>query len=178
MTDAQRVAELTQTLAPQVETDRATTEAVGSGFSASTDFGDINLPADPTEADLTLIAEDRSLHVSLPPEARTNDGQAVEDGLTVYPAATPDDAAMAVEAFEDGSVRIQTIIPHAQAPHEFTYGLSVPTGGRIELTEEGGALVLDAEGAFVAGAAPRGPKTRAAPTWPRTTRSAPPTWCR
>ena len=50
----------------------------------------------------------------------------------------------------DGSIQILTVIDDASAPTEFAYPISVPGGARLSATDDGGAVVLDADGLVVA----------------------------
>jgi hypothetical protein len=52
-------------------------------------------------------------------------------------------SANAVQPTEDGGVRMLTIIDNPNAPTAYDYKVTVPNGGRIELTPDGGAIVLD-----------------------------------
>lgn len=111
----------------------------------------------PTDADAEISIESdelgRTLTIGLPVEVEAEDAQLSPDGeIALYPAQSADDAAMTVETFEDGSVRIQTVLASSESPREFTYELSVPAGGRIVVEADGSASVLDAEGLWVAGA--------------------------
>ena len=111
----------------------------------------------PADASGEILIEsgglDRTLTIGLPEEVETDDVQLSSDSeIALYTAKGAGDAALTVEAFEDGSVRVQTVMADPQAPHEFTYDLSAPEGGRIAIEADGSASILDAEDSWVAGA--------------------------
>jgi len=100
----------------------------------------------PLDADRPVLLESASepspaLEVSLPAEVTTGDGEVASDGTIVYPAVDGG-AHAAVQVLDDGSVRIQTITPGPDAPHEFTYafgeGVTPVPGpdGTVELVQE------------------------------------------
>lgn len=154
LTEVGDVAHFAQQVAPPSTGELSAVTREGSTLVAATGEGVVTLPLDPDVGAVRIGSESdwRALEVTLPPEVDTAIGAVAGNGLTVYPAETRDDAALTVESFTDGSVRIQAQIPSADAAHEFTYGLSVPAGGRLTVDAEGAAAVLDAEGRYVAGA--------------------------
>jgi hypothetical protein len=98
----------------------------------------------PLDADRPVVLETSAgpaLEVSLPAEVTVGDGQVADDGTVVYPA-THGGAHAAVQALDDGSVRLQTITQGPDEPHEFTYRFGdgiMPVEGRdgaVELVQE------------------------------------------
>ncbi len=108
----------------------------------------VEIPRNPEDG-VTLSGGDApAIEISLPNAAAASDAAVVADGTVAYPASNG--SASAVQATEDGGVRMLTIIDNAGAPAEYPYTVTVPNGGHIELTEEGGAVVLDANGDVIA----------------------------
>lgn len=54
---------------------------------------------------------------------------------------------------EDATIQAHTVIEEAEAPMEFTYDISVPAGGKMEVVGSA-VLILDADGQMVGGVAP------------------------
>lgn len=77
------------------------------------------------------------------PFADENAAPQVSAGLAIYDNGNG--TATVPVTKDDGSVQVTTVIGNPSAPHEFTYDLSVPDGGRITETSEGGVAVLDSE---------------------------------
>lgn len=50
---------------------------------------------------------------------------------------------------ENGAVRMLTIIDTPTAPTSYSYAVTVPGGGHIELDQDGGAVVLDKSNAII-----------------------------
>jgi hypothetical protein len=91
---------------------------------------------------VTLTAKDGpKLMISLPNSLTAGSAQATAPGTVVYPSVTG--SANAVQAVEDGSVRMLTIIDNSDAPISYDYKISVPNGGKVQITSDGGAVVLD-----------------------------------
>lgn len=78
------------------------------------------------------------IEVSLPGEIEVSEGKVAADGTIVY-QATDGGSDAAVQALDDGSVRLQTIIPNSDAQHEFTYTFG---GDIVPLENEDGAIEL------------------------------------
>jgi hypothetical protein len=107
----------------------------------------------PSAAQDGIAVSDRSREVSigLPFADRAGPAEVLGDGVVSY---DNDNGSTTVPiVLEDGSVQVNTVIEDASAPTRFAYELGVPQGGSVTL-EEGMVLVRDAEGAFVAIAAP------------------------
>lgn len=105
---------------------------------AEADGAKIEVPLVADES-LTLTKDGSTIEVTLPAEITTDRGHVANDGTIVYPSED-DSASSAVQVFEDGAVRIQTVLFDSGAPHEFTYkfGDLVPV-----LREDGGADLID-----------------------------------
>jgi hypothetical protein len=71
-------------------------------------------------------------------------GKVVSPGVVAYP--NDNGSATAVQAESDGSTRFLTIIANADAPTEYAYKVSIPDGGKVVTTGDGGAAILDSGG--------------------------------
>lgn len=133
--------------------------------SAQTDAAVAAVPLD-AEEPIRLEGTDNggpTLEVSLPGELRLHDGEVATDGTVVF-HASDGGADAAVQALADGSVRLQTITPDADATHAFSYafgeGVRLVEGeqGTIDLVEDvpglpGGQIVGVIDSAWAVDAA-------------------------
>lgn len=84
-----------------------------------------------------------------PPAAEAGgDGTRVNPGLVAYPGS--DGSATAIQASEGGGAGVLTVIANGDAPNEYTTDLTVPGGGFVRLTRNGGARVVNGSGHLVA----------------------------
>jgi hypothetical protein len=90
---------------------------------------------------VALTVAGTELTVSLPSETSDAPARQLDDGTVVYPS--DDGSASAVVAGER-AVQMLTVIATSQAATDYSYQLELPAGGRVELTQDGGAAVLDA----------------------------------
>jgi len=104
--------------------------------------GRVQLGADPSAA----------LVVALPDAEVEREAEVTGDGTVVFTAgiAATD---VAVQASEEG-VRIHTVSNSVESPVEFAYEVELPSGGKLDLLENGGVAVLDAQGGLRGGFAP------------------------
>lgn len=86
--------------------------------------------------------ESGSVGLALPAQAEVADGVLVDSGSMVY---SGDEVDVVVQPIEDGSVRINTVISDAAAPHEFTYDLDLPSGAVLEPQADGSIVILDGD---------------------------------
>lgn len=122
----------------------ATTSDTDSALVAATAGATIDIPKDASEG-VSLAANDGpSIDISLPNADQANDAKQIAPGVVAYSANNG--SANAVQATEDGGVRMLTVIDNPKAPTTYDYKVTVPNGGHIELTEDGGAVVLDGNG--------------------------------
>lgn len=89
---------------------------------------------------VVFASEKQSMTITLPNAASAEAAQQVAPGIVVY--GSNKGFANAVQATEDNGVRLLTVIDAASAQTEYSYGLSVPEGGHIAITEDGGAVVF------------------------------------
>ncbi len=106
-----------------------------------TDDGSVNIPKDASSG-VTLSSESGpSLDITLPGADQAGDGQQVAPGVVAY--SSNNGSANAVQAEDDGSVRMLTVIDNKSAPRTYDYKITVPEGGVVHLTKQGGAIVFD-----------------------------------
>lgn len=120
---------------------------VDSAATVTTGSTIVDIPKDP-EDPVNFTVNGVELEIELPQSEQAKDAQIVAPGVVAY--AANNGSANAVQADEQGAVRMLTIIDNANAPAEYDYTVTVPDGGHIELTFEGGALVLDGDGEVIA----------------------------
>lgn len=102
---------------------------------------------DPRES-LVLSSEDvQDVSVEMPSELDLETGEVASDGSIVY-EGRHDGSSAAVQLLADGGVRIQTIIPDAEANAEFTY--SWGDGVDLRLNPDGDVDVVSAHSQGVA----------------------------
>ena len=108
---------------------------------ARTNGSEVDIPKDAKKG-VTFGAESGpKLDIELPNADQSSEGAQVASGVVAYEANNG--SANAVQATEDGGVRMLTIIDNPDAPTTYDYKVTVPSGGHIELTLDGGAIVLD-----------------------------------
>lgn len=81
------------------------------------------LSANPADPITVPGGGDSSLAVLLPSEAAVGAATLTSDGTVVYGGTGEDAVDVAVQAMDDGGVRIQTVINAPSSAHEFTYAL-------------------------------------------------------
>lgn len=148
---ADLVAELSPDQGTPVEADNLGTELV-----VTTDAAAMTAPVDPDDG-LSIeysgeVGADEALVVGLPSELNLEPAETASDGTVVY-EATDEGSSAAVQMYEDGSMRVQTIIPDASAPSTYSYPVGLPEGGQIQIEEDGSAWFLNADGDLIGGAA-------------------------
>lgn len=92
------------------------------------------------------------LKITLPNSTDSTNGKLVERGLVAFDGKN--DSTNAVQATKNGGTRMLTIIKSRNAATQYTYGISVPEGGKLSLVSNGGAQVTGANGEVVASIAP------------------------
>lgn len=122
-------------------------------FSAHGKALDIAIPSDDT-GKVTLVrpGSGAGLTVGLPSSGNAAGAVIARGGTVIYDSSLPS-TDVAVQVFDQG-VRIQTVLTDSGAPTEFAYPVSVPTGGRMSVSTDGGILVLDHAGGLQGGFAP------------------------
>lgn len=106
----------------------------------------------PLEIDIPLVAEDGvqlstgdfTLNISLPNANTARPGQSLSEGSIAYPS--DGDSANAVVPTE-GGVQLLSIIENSTASEEYAYQLAFPAEYHLETTADGGAQIVDGQGA-------------------------------
>lgn len=93
------------------------------------------------------------MEIGLPNPANLEDAVVTDDGTVVYRSRV-DETDVVLQAFDDGSIRIRTVIPDAEAPHRYIYPLRFPEGSRIIQERDGGLTVVSSSGQLIIGVAP------------------------
>jgi len=112
---------------------------VDSAAVTSVDGTIVDVPKDPS-AGVDLSSGNYTVTITTPNANNAGDGKVVASGVVAYPSS--DGSATAIQATEDGGLRMLTAIDNADAPTNYTYGVDLPSGGHIELTDDGGAVVI------------------------------------
>lgn len=131
----------------------AVTSDADSAIQAVTAGTAVDVPKDASEG-VTLGAADGStpaIDIALPNAETAGDAKQVAPGTVAYPSNNG--SANAVQATEDGGVRMLTVIDNPNAPTVYDYKVTVPNGGHVELTDDGGAVVKDGAGETIASVA-------------------------
>jgi len=95
----------------------------GEHLEVKTALGEIEIPRDPAEFITTSASASETVPefgVSLPSELSLADPQVAGDGTVVF-SSTDGGPDAAVQVLDDGSTRIQTVIPDANSSNEYTY---------------------------------------------------------
>ncbi|NQX12280.1 hypothetical protein HQQ80_11635 [Microbacteriaceae bacterium VKM Ac-2855] len=129
------------------------TDEVGvSSIDATVAGIDVDVPTDPSRP-ITLDSERVDpIAISLPFASQADDSIALADGVVSFDNGNSSTTVAVVK--DDGSVQMATILADESAPTHYRYVLDVPEGGALVPTDDGGVMVVDREGAFVAGVAP------------------------
>lgn len=105
-----------------------------------------DVPKDPEDG-VSLGADGApSVIIGLPNADEAKDAQRTDDGSIIY--AGTDGSAQAVIPTASGA-QVLTTIANADAPTRYTYDVTVPDGGKVELTDNGEAVVFDGSGAVM-----------------------------
>lgn len=119
-----------------------------SAIKAATAGASIDIPKDASNGVSLTGTSGTGIEISLPNAEQASDASSVATGVVAY--AGSDGSANAVQATENGGVRMLTIIDNPNAPTVYDYKVTIPNGGHIELIDEGGAVVVDSTGELIA----------------------------
>jgi len=100
----------------------------------------VDIPKDATQG-VTFGAEGQTLDIQLPNANTAALAKQAAPGITTYDSGNG--SANAIQPTEDGGIRMLTIIDNPNAPTSYDYKVSVPKGGRIELSPDGGATIFN-----------------------------------
>jgi hypothetical protein len=103
----------------------------------------VDIPKRP-DAPVKMETAGVEMEIKLPKVENAKEGEKVANGVVAY--ASESNFSNAVQANEDGSVRMTTIIDDPTAPTEYEYEVYLPEGGSLDYLPDGGVMVLDAEG--------------------------------
>jgi hypothetical protein len=123
-----------------------TTSDSDSAIKAATAGASVDIPKDASDG-VTIGSTDGTtpaIDISLPNANKAKDAVTVAPGTVAY--AGNNGSANAVQATEDGGVRMLTVIDNPNAPTAYDYKVTVPNGGSIQLLEDGSAVILDGQG--------------------------------
>ncbi|QNA75380.1 hypothetical protein C8250_028945 [Streptomyces sp. So13.3] len=128
------------------DTVTATTDADSASIS-SVAGTTLDIPKDAADPVSIGIGNGPKVSIELPNTESAGPARTVAPGTVVYPSTGG--AANAVQATEDGGVRMMTVIDSASAPTDYAYKMSVPGGSHVEITADGAAAVLDQDGQLI-----------------------------
>lgn len=139
------IAASVEEFASQVEGETVKEDSVAIGSTSENII--IDIPKNPEESVTLETKEGPSIEITLPYASTASEATVIADDTVAYSA--DNGAANAVQVQESG-VQMLTVIDNANAPTEYPYSITLPEGGHIELTEDGGALIVDLEGNVIA----------------------------
>lgn len=100
----------------------------------------IDIPKNPDEA-VSLKTGNTEINITLPELDKPQEGEIIAKGVVAYTSES--DFSNTVQANNDGSVRMTTIIDNPNAPTEYEYKLELEQGGKIEVQSDGSAIVYN-----------------------------------
>jgi len=100
----------------------------------------VDIPKDADEP-VNVKAGNTSINITLPELEGAKEGKVIAKGVVAYTSES--DFSNTVQANNDGSVRMTTIIDNPNAPTEYEYKVELEEGGKIELQSDGSAIVYN-----------------------------------
>jgi|GEM_PF-901838 len=125
-----------------------TTSDSDTAIQAVTAGASVEVPRDPNDGVSLGASDGPKLEIQLPNANNAQDATQVAPGTVAYPSGNG--SANAVQATEDGGVRMLTVIDNPNAPTKYDYGVSIPEGGNIQIATDGGATITGSDGAVLA----------------------------
>lgn len=120
----------------------ATSSITDSDSAAQT--ASVDIPADPTKGVKLTTPAGNVLTIGVPGAKFSGKGQKTRKGLVAY--SGKNGSANAVVPTDNGGVQFLTTIESRKAPTTFDYPVTLPEGGKIEVSDAGaGAVVYDAQ---------------------------------
>lgn len=138
-TTADEIASIVAKAAPNSKRLAPTASVDRTGAKFGTMATDVDVALDPQQP-LSIMRDDISVHVSLPEGLDVENGVVARDGTVVFKEGG-DDAHAVVQALDDGSVRLYTVLDSPNAPSTYTYDfgenveLVLLDDGSVEVTE-------------------------------------------
>jgi hypothetical protein len=114
------------------------TETGVTAMDARVAGADVTVPVDPSAA-ISLDTSSGTLAIALPFASRADDATAERGGVVSYDNNNGSTSVPVIT--RDGSLQINTVIAAASAPARYSYGLTMPAGGRIIPAGEGYFIV-------------------------------------
>lgn len=134
--------------AAAVPTDSSGPTAISTTVAGT----EVIVPTDPAQGIVMDTARGPAITIDLPSATRADNAQPVAPGVVAYD--NNNGSATVPVVTTDGSLAVHTTITGPEAPTRYSYPVTVPGGGRLELTADGGVQVLDGDGALVSAIAP------------------------
>jgi len=125
----------------------AVTQDADSAATSSVNGTVVDVPKDAKRGVTFGTEGGTKLDIKLPNADQATEGTQIASGVVAY--ESNNGSANAVQATEDGGVRMLTVIDNPSAPTAYDYKVTVPGGGEIRLAEDGSAMVLDISGAVI-----------------------------
>lgn len=122
-------------------------EGLLSSIVPSTEDGDsiaqtafVDVPRKPSGGVRLRSSDGRVLTIGLPNVAHLNDGVRLTNGAVLYRGRNGADEMVLPTT---SGAQFLTIINDKDAPQDYVYPAVMPQGGRVELSSDGGAVILD-----------------------------------
>lgn len=122
----------------------ASTTATPDGFITRSGGTVVELPSDPADGLSLTTAGGPAIEIGLPGAANADDGVRQESGEVVYADALPD-VAMAAQAKPDGGLRALVVIDGPEAPPEFRFPMTLPSGASLVPSPDGGVSIIGSD---------------------------------
>ncbi len=106
-----------------------------------------DMPRDPNRAVLFTTANGAAIQVTVPAAAGIV-GSQIAPGVVAYAGLGASHTA--VQATDNGGLRMMTVIDGPDAPEDYTYGVDLPSGGSVAINPDGTASVRAADSTAVA----------------------------
>lgn len=116
----------------------AAASATDADSAARTAMADI--PADPAQGVILHTSDGSFITIDLPNAQNLGRGIKQANGMVLYPGINEADQVVVPTAT---GAQFLTLINGVEAPEDYGYPVTIPAGGRIELSSDGSAIILD-----------------------------------
>lgn len=106
----------------------------------------VDVPRD-AEDGVSVRRSDGTSFTVTPPQEGDTDGTRIASGVVAFPGE--DGSSTAVQATENGGLRMLTVISDRGAPEDYTYDVDLPAGGSVKVNPDGTASLLDETGTAI-----------------------------